>query len=128
MPKKMRQLALRCVLSAKAGDGELMILDELKLAEPKTREMVRILATLGVNSSALMVTDEPEESVVKSARNLVGIKTLPANLLNVVDILSYKRLLMTIAAVRKVEQLWGKRLSQGGSSAPLRGIAPSTNN
>ena len=128
MPKKMRQLALRCVLSAKAGDGELMILDELKLAEPKTREMVRILATLGVNSSALMVTDEPEESVVKSARNLVGIKTLPANLLNVVDILSYKRLLMTVAAVRKVEQLWGKRLSQGGSSAPLRGIAPSTNN
>ena len=127
MPKKMRQLALRCVLSAKVGDGELMILDELKVAEPKTREMVRILATLGVDSSALMVIDEPEESVVKSARNLVGIKTLPANLLNVVDILSYKRLLMTVAAVRKVEQLWGKK-SQGGSSAPLRGIAPSTNN
>ena len=127
MPKKMRQLALRCVLSAKAGDGELMILDELKLAEPKTREMVRILATLGVDSSALMVAFEPEENVVKSARNLVGIKTLPANLLNVVDILSYKRLLMTVAAVRKVEQLWRKK-SQGGNSAPLRGIAPTTNN
>ena len=104
-----------------------MILDELKFAEPKTRDMVRILTTLGVDSSALVVTDEPEESVVKSARNLVGIKTLPANLLNVVDILSYKILLMTVAAVRRVEQLWGKK-SQGGSSAPLRGIAPTINN
>ena len=127
IPKKMRQLAIRCVLSAKVGDGELMILDDLKFAEPKTREMVRILATLGVDSSALVVTDEPEESVVKSARNLVGIKTIPANLLNVVDILSHKILLMTVAAVRRVEQLWGKK-SQGGSSAPLRGIAPTINN
>ncbi len=128
MPKKMRQLALRCVLSAKAGDGELMVLEQLKLDEPKTKEMVRILATLGVDSSALIATSEPEENVVKSARNLPGIKTIPASLLNVIDILSYKMLLMTEAAVRKVEQLWGQRLSQGGSSASLRGVTPSTNN
>ena len=128
MPKKMRQLALRCVLSAKAGDGELMVLEQLKLDEPRTKEMVRILAALGVDSSALIATSEPEENVVKSARNLAGIKTIPASLLNVVDILSYKMLLMTEAAVRKVEQLWGKGLSQGGSSASLRGVTPSTNN
>jgi len=128
MPKKMRQLALRCVLSAKVGDGELIVLEQLKLGEPKTREMARILATSGVDSSALVVTAEPEENVVKAARNLIGIKTLPANLLNVVDILSHKRLLMTVAAIRLVERLWGKRLSQGGSNAPLRGIAPTVNN
>ncbi len=128
MPKKMRQLALRCVLSAKAGDGELMVLEQLKLPEPRTKEMVQILTALGVDSSALIVTNEPEENVVKSARNLVRIKTLPANLINVVDILSYKILLMTEAAVRKAEQLWGERSSQGESSAPLRGIAPSTSN
>ncbi len=128
MPKKMRQLALRCVLSAKIGDGELMVLEQLKLDEPRTKEMVRILAALGVDSSALIATSEPEENVVKSARNLPGIKTIPASLLNVIDILSYKMLLMTEAAVRKVEQLWGKRLSQGGSSASLRGVTPSTNN
>jgi len=128
MPKKMRQLALRCVLSAKAGDGELMILEQLKLDEPKTKEMVRILVALGVDSSALIATSEPEENVVKSARNLPGVKTIPASLLNVIDILSYKMLLMTEAAVRKVEQLWGKELSQGGSSASLRGVTPSTNN
>jgi len=128
MPKKMRRLALRCVLSAKVGDEELMVLEQLKLGEPKTKEMAQILATLGVGSSALIVTAEPEESVIKSVRNIAGIKTLPANLLNVVDILSHKRLLMTVAAMRMVERLWGQRLSQGGSSAPLRGIAPTINN
>ena len=112
MPKKMRQLALRCVLSAKARDEELKVLEKLELETPKTKEMVRILTALGVDSSALIITDEPEDSVVKSSRNLVGIKTLPASLLNVVDILSYKVLLMTVAAVRKAEQLWGKKLSQ----------------
>ena len=119
MPKKMRQLALRCVLSAKASDDELKVVEQLKLDEPKTREMAQILAALGADSSTLIVTGEPEGSVVKSARNLPGIKTLPANLLNVVDILSYKVLLMTEAAVHKAEQLWGKRLPQGGGNASL---------
>ena len=119
MPKKMRQLALRCVLSAKVRDGELVVVEQLKLDEPKTKEMVRILAALGVDSSALIVTSEPEDNVVKSARNLAGIKTMPASLLSLVDILSYKVLLMTEEAVRKVEQLWGKKLSQGESNASL---------
>ncbi len=128
MPKKMRQLALRCVLSAKAGDGELMVLEQLKLDEPKTKEIVRILAALGVDSSALIVTSEPEDNVVKSARNLPGTKTMPASLLNVVDILPYKMLLMTVAAVRKAEQLWGKRSSKGEGNAPLPSITPAANN
>jgi len=120
MPKKVRQLALCCVLSAKASDGELKVLEQLKLDEPKTKEMVKILAALGVDSSALIVTREAEGSVVKSARNLPGIKTMPASLLNVVDILAHKRLLMTEAAVRKAEEVWGeKKLSQGESHASL---------
>ncbi len=117
MPKKMRQLALKCVLSAKAGDGELMVLEQLKLDEPKTKQMTQILAALGVNSSALIVTNEPEYNVIKSAQNLAEIKTMPASLLNVVDILSYKMLLMEVAAVHKAEQLWG--LTQEASNAPL---------
>ncbi len=128
MPKKMRRLALRCVLSAKVEDGELLILEQLELDEPKTKEMARILAALGMGSSVLIATSEPEENVVKSARNLPKIKTTPVSLLNVVDILSHKMLLMTEAAVGKVEQLWGKRVSQGGSSASLRSVTPSTNN
>ncbi len=127
-PKKMRRLALRCVLSAKVRDKELIILEQLKLEQPRTKEIVRILAALGVNSSVLIVTSEPEENVIKSARNLPRIKTIPASLLNVVDILSYKMLFMTVAAVRKAEELWEERLSKEGNNAPLRDIAASVNN
>jgi large subunit ribosomal protein L4 len=119
MPKKMRQLALRCVLSAKAREGELRILEQLKFDQPKTKEMAQILAALGVDSSALIATSEPEAGIVKSARNLTGIKITPASLLNVVDILSHRILLMTEAAVRKAEQIWSQRLSQGESNASL---------
>jgi len=112
MPKKMRQLALRCVLSAKAGDGELKVLEQFNFEEPKTKEMVRILGALGVDSPTLIVTGGAEKNVIKSARNLAGVKTLPASLLNIVDLLSYQILLMTEAAVRKAEQLWGEKLPQ----------------
>jgi len=107
MPKKMRQLAIRCALSAKARDEELKVLEKLELDQPKTKEMEGVLVALGVDSSALIVTGELEENVFKSARNLAGVKTIPANILNVVDILSYKMLLMTEAAVRKAEKIWG---------------------
>ncbi len=119
MPKKMRQLALRCTLSAKATDQELMILEELKLEEPKTKQMVQILTALGVDSSVLVVTHEPEKNVIKSARNLKRIKTTPANLLNVLDLLSYKLLLITVNAVRRVEELWGEKLPQEVNHASL---------
>ncbi len=116
MPKKMHQLAIRCVLSAKARDEELKVLEELKFDQPKTKQMAGALVALGVDSSALIVTGEPEENVFKSARNLAGIKPMPANILNVVDILSYKMLLMTEAAVRKAEKLWGPQKS------PISGV------
>ena len=128
LPKKMRRLALRCVLSAKAGDGELKVLDEFNFTEPKTRKMVAALSALGVNSSALIVTQEPEENVIKSARNLADIKTIPASILNVLDILSHKTLLMTEAAVRVAERLWGNGRTQGGENASVRGAAPPADN
>ena len=126
MPRKMRRLALRCVLSAKIGDGELKVLEELKFAEPKTRQMAEVLSALGVNDSVLVVTGEPEVNVIKSARNLPGIKTMPANLLNVLDLLSCKAILMTESAVRKAEELWGS--TDGGNNASVRGAASSADN
>jgi large subunit ribosomal protein L4 len=112
MPKKMRQLALRCALSAKTRDEELKVLEELKLDQAKTKQMAQILVALGIDSTALIVTDKPEENIIKSSRNLAGIKTMPANILSVVDILSYKMLVMTEPAVRKAEQLWSPRESE----------------
>jgi large subunit ribosomal protein L4 len=119
IPRKMRRLALKCVLSAKAGDGELKILDGFNFTEPRTKKMIEVLIALGINSSALIVTREPEENVIKSARNLPEIKTMPANILNIIDILSYKTLLMTEAAVRVAEKLWGNGLTQGVEDASV---------
>jgi len=119
MPKKMRQLALRCVLSAKARDGELAVLESLAFDEPKSKQMARILELLNIDSTALVVTSEAKENVVKSARNLPGIETRPADLLNVVDILSKKALLMEVAAVRRAEQLWGEKASEEVDNASV---------
>ena len=128
IPRKVRRLALRCVLSAKAEDGELKILEEWNFEEPKTKKMIEFLSALGVNSSALIVTPEPEANVIKSARNLANIKTMPVSVLNVLDILSHRMILMTEAAVRRAEKLWGNGLAQGGDNASVRGAAASTDN
>jgi len=106
MPRKMRRLALRCILSSKVAEGEMVVVEGLIFEEPRTKEMARILAALGVSSSALIVTAEPDVNVYKSARNLEKIKTLPANLLNVVDLLSHRILMITVAGVRRVEEIW----------------------
>lgn len=106
MPRKMRRLALKCVLSAKRAEDELIVVDELSLPGPNTKDMLEILTRLGVDSSALIVTAEPESNVVRSARNIRGIKTLPAPILNVVDLLSYRQLVMTVPAVRRAEAMW----------------------
>ena len=106
MPKKMRRLALRCLLSAKAQEGQLVVVDHLELEGPSTKQMRGVLAALNTTSSALIVTAEPEQKVVKSARNLQGIRTLPVALLNVLDLLSFKSLVMTLPAVRKAEEIW----------------------
>ena len=108
MPKKMRRLAIRSVLSAKLKDNELFVLEALEFCEPKTKEMAKVLSALNINKSALVATSEMNMNVVKSARNIPAVKMMPANLLNVVDMTSHKVLLLTEAAVRQVEQLWGK--------------------
>jgi large subunit ribosomal protein L4 len=115
MPKKMRRLALRSVLSAKAAEGRLVVVvDGFGLDKPKTKDMVRILGALGVESSVLIVTPEKDENVVKSAGNIKGVKTLPAHVLNVADLMSHKDLIMTLGAVRRLEQLWAQERTQEG--------------
>ena len=106
MPKKMRRLAIRGALSSKVADGRLTVVDNLGIKGPRTKEMVKVLTALGLESSALVVTPEPQESAVKSARNLQRVKTLPARYLNVLDLLTYDLLVMELGAVRKAEELW----------------------
>lgn len=119
LPKKMRRLALRSVLSSKFAEKELIVLDDLSFADPKTKEMAGILIALGVESSALIATDQRDEKVVKSARNLPGVATMPASLLNVADVMSHKVLVMTVGAVRRAEEIWGEAASKGDDSASV---------
>ena len=104
MPKKMRRLALRCVLSAKAAGNEMIVVDKIKFKEPKTSEMAQILDALGIGASVLIVTDETDMNLYKSARNLKRTKTLPANMLNVGDLLSHRKVMLTKKAARAVEE------------------------
>jgi len=108
MPKKMRRLALKCVLSTKVAEEQLKVVDELSLESPKTKRMAQILAALGAQPSALVVTAQAEPNVVKSARNLPRIKALPAPLLNVLDLLSHQKLVMTVEAVKTAQAIWGR--------------------
>jgi len=108
LPKKMRRLAIRSALSGKVADGELIVVDRLELPRPSTKEMARILQNLGVDRSALVVTGEPDRNVFLSVRNLERKKCLPAAYLNVVDLLHHRYVVMTEAAVRKAEELWGQ--------------------
>lgn len=105
MPKKMRRLALRCVLSAKVSDGEMIVVDDIALTEPMTKEIARILSALGVKLPVLIVTAGPDPNIYRSARNIERIKVLPANMLNVGDLLSHRILILTVAAVRRVEDM-----------------------
>jgi len=109
MPKKMRRLALKCVLSNKAGSGELKIVDKLEFEGLKTRAVLDLLIALGIGDSVIIATAEAKTDLVKSARNLAGVKTIPAPLLSVGELLSYKDIVMDVDAIRKVEKIWGQK-------------------
>jgi large subunit ribosomal protein L4 len=115
LPKKMRRLALRSVLSSKVAESGLIVIESLSLEAPKTSAIAGILKAVGAGNSALIATTDANENVVKSARNMRGIKTLPANLLNISDVMDHKVLLMTVDAVRRAEELWGERSSESTS-------------
>jgi large subunit ribosomal protein L4 len=107
MPKKMRRLALKCLLSAKVREGNIKLVQELNFEEPKTKDMSNVLSSLGVDASALILTAQSTPNVVKSAANLPEVKVLPSTLINVLDLLSYKMLIATVPAIRNIEQIWG---------------------
>jgi large subunit ribosomal protein L4 len=109
MPKKMRRLALKCVLSDKAGSGDLKIVDKLEFDGLKTRAVLDMLIALGIGDSVIIAPAEAQANLFISAGNLAGVKTIPASLLNVAELLTYKVILMDVDAIRKVEEIWGEK-------------------
>jgi large subunit ribosomal protein L4 len=107
LPKRMRRLAIRSVLSSRAAEQRLMVVDGLGIEEPSTKAVVGLLSALGVERSALIVTGGADRATHLSARNVDGVRALPADTLNVGDLLSHHTVLLTVDAVRRIEALWG---------------------
>jgi large subunit ribosomal protein L4 len=119
LPKRVRRLAIRSALSSKAQEGELKVIRGLDLDEPKTRTVREMLGGLDLTRSSLLVTATSDRNVLLSARNLPGAKALAADYLNVGDLLTYRGLVMTEDAVRRVEALWGgERATRRVAPAP----------
>ena len=107
VPKKVRRLAMKSALSAKAQDQGVIVLEKLELEEAKTKRMVGVLGNLDVaGKSALVVIAGNDAAVVRSARNIPYVKTSSVNTLNVYDILKYEKFVVTLDAVAGIEEVY----------------------
>ena len=103
VPKKVKRLALKGALTSKVADKDIIILDALEI-EAKTKAMVKVLANLKVEGKAYIVNEEPAVNVERAAANIPGVKTGLVNTLNVVDLLNHEKLILTKAALKKLEE------------------------
>lgn len=106
LPKKVRRLAMKSAFSSKVLDGEMMVLDSLALKEIKTKTMADMFTALGTGKKVLLVLPEKNETVIKSARNIPGVKTAMVNTLNVYDILNCDTFVVVKDAVQQIEEVY----------------------
>lgn len=105
LPKKVRRLAIKSALSSKVLEENVLVLESLAFEAPKTKDFKAVLNGLSVAKKALIVTADLEENVALSARNIPGVTVVTANSVNVLDVVSHEKLIMTKAAVEKVEEV-----------------------
>lgn len=106
IPKKVKRLALKSALSSKFAASEMVVLDEFKLDAIKTKEVVKVLAALKTGKKTLIVLNEKDDVVYRSARNIAGVKVIPVNTINVYDVLNADTVLFVKDAVAKVEEVY----------------------
>lgn len=104
LPKKVRRLAIKSVLSTKVTDEELIVVDALNFDAPKTKEFRAVLDNLDINTKALVVLENDNEFAALSARNLPGVKVVAPNNVSVLDVVSHDKLILTKTALEKVEE------------------------
>ncbi|HNU79197.1 MAG TPA: 50S ribosomal protein L4 [Bacillota bacterium] len=106
VPKKIKRIAMKSALSSKANENSIVVIEELNFDAPKTKQVVSLLENLKIDSKTLIVLADNNENVVKSARNIDGVKATFVNTLNVYDILKYDKFVITKDAVKKVEEVY----------------------
>ena len=104
--KKAKRLAMKSALSAKAAEASIVVIDEIKMDAPKTKDFAKFLAAVGAEKKALVVTAAADQNVVKSGRNIPGCEVTFANLLNVYDIVNANKLVVDKAALAKIEEVF----------------------
>ena len=104
--KKVKRLALKSVLSAKAAEGKLVVIDSIKMDAIKTADFRKFLSAVKVDGKAVVVTREVDNVIVKSARNIPGVLTTVANILSVYDIINAQYLVVDQAALAKIEEVY----------------------
>ena len=104
--KKEKQLAIKSLLSSKVLENDLVVVDKFDFKEIKTKQMANAMNNLKVEDKALVVIPEKNENVQKSARNLANVRTSSVSTLNVFDLLKYKKLVLTVDAVKKIEEVY----------------------
>ena len=102
--KKEKQLAIRSLLSAKVLDNELTVVDKLEVEEAKTKVMVKALTDLKVEGKALIILADRNDNVLRSSRNIEGVKTIELNTINVFDLLNCNKLVLPLDTVKKLEE------------------------
>ena len=107
LPKKVRRLALLSALSTKVREESIVVLEGLVFDAPKTKDFVKVLSDLSIDKKALFVTADLDETVALAARNIPGITVVSATGINVLDLIGHNKLVMTKAAVEKVEEVLG---------------------
>ncbi|MBQ1422334.1 MAG: 50S ribosomal protein L4 [Firmicutes bacterium] len=106
LPKKLRRLAMKSALSSKVAENEIIVVNELKFDEPKTKEMIKFLEAVKAGKKALIVMAEKDENVVKSARNIPGVRTALATTMNVYEIINHESFIVTEEAVKLIEEVY----------------------
>lgn len=106
LPRKVRRLAIKSALSSKVAGNGIIVLDQLSLSQPKTKDFAKILGNLNVARKALVVTSEFDNNVALSARNIPGVKFITADGINVLDVMVHDQLIITKDAVAKVEEVF----------------------
>jgi large subunit ribosomal protein L4 len=109
MPRQMRRAALRSALSAKAKAGDILVIDEVTMERPKTKDMVALMRQLAGERSVLLLMADRDENVELSARNLPDVKTLRAMYLNIRDLLGFEKIVMPLAALEVIDDFLGSR-------------------
>jgi large subunit ribosomal protein L4 len=105
VPKSMKRVAMKSALTSKVQDGEMIVLDNLDFEGIKTKQVVNMLKAFEAKKT-LIITAESNENVYKSARNIEGVSVIPANNINVYDLLKYGQVLVTKEAVSKIEEVY----------------------